>query len=147
MKVFLILAFLASNLSAKELPIHRIWVNTDGSIEEGNYPDSLTAGTTEQTKANMDAYDALHRPHLTVLEKIDWTLVELKTKLPQKSKRHRWRWDVILKKIFIDATVPNSTEEIEAELDAIIADPESTKQEKENAIFDKAVNKAKNKNK
>ena len=147
MKIFLIFAFLASNLSAKELPIHRIWIDTDGSIMEGNYPGFLQAGTTEQTKANMDAYDALHRPHLTALEQMDWTLVELKTKLPDNKKRHRWRWDAVLKKVFIDLTVPNSAQEDEAELDAIIADPDSSKQEKVDAIFDKAVNKAKNKNK
>jgi len=145
MKLFLaLIVFLFSciDIFAKELPFHRIWINPDGSITQGNYPASLLAGTTTQTKLNMDAYDKKHRPKLIGFESRDYAVDQLKNLLPSKAKRHRWRWDASKNKVYIDMSLPKTPSEKMLDFYEIIASTASTKTEKMDALLEVEIIKA-----
>jgi len=142
MKFLLILVFLSSVLFAKELPLHRIWIEPDGAIVEGNYPDSLLSDTTAQTKLNMDAYDKKHRPQLIGFESRDYAVDQLKNLLPSKAKRHRWRWDASKDRVYIDMTLPKNSDEKMADYYAVLASTASTRPEKREALLDIEIMKA-----
>jgi len=144
----LMIAFLVAlfchTVFAKELPIHRIWIKPDGYVVEGNYPNSLLGSTTTQTKLNMDAYDIKYRPHLMVLEIQDHPISQLKTILPSKRKRHRWRWSASQKKFYLDMTLPKNQDEKIQDLYSILSSTSSSKEDRIDAMLGIETIKSKN---